>query len=149
MASFKKSGTVIIKHANPSGVSINKSPIRSFQESLSCDPISAFGGVVACNFKIDKKIAKKMSLVFFEVILARGFNEEALKILRSKKNLRLIDASKFKYKKNYQIKYFDTSFLLQEKNQKVFDVKKLNITFPDRKTIFGKKLTQFNFERIP
>jgi phosphoribosylaminoimidazolecarboxamide formyltransferase/IMP cyclohydrolase len=129
LASFKKSGTVIIKHANPSGVSINKSPIRSLQESLDCDPISAFGGVVACNFKIDKKIAKKMSSVFFEVILARGFNKEALKTLRSKKNLRLIDISKFKYKKNYQIKYFDSSFLIQEKDKKIFNIKKLKFTF--------------------
>jgi len=143
--SFKKFGTVIIKHANPSGASINKSPIRSFQESLSCDPVSAFGGVVACNFKIDKKIAKKMSLVFFEVILARGFNKEALKILRSKKNLRLIDASKFKYKKNYQIKYFDTSFLLQEKNQKVFDTKKLKFVTKLKPTKKELRYAQFAF----
>jgi len=145
LASFKKSGTVIIKHANPSGASINKSPIKSFQESLSCDPISAFGGVVACNFKIEKKIAKIMSSVFFEVILARGFNKEALKILRSKKNLRLIDTSKFKYKKNYQIKYFDTSFLLQEKNQKVFDVKKLKFVTKLKPTKKELRYAQFAF----
>jgi phosphoribosylaminoimidazolecarboxamide formyltransferase/IMP cyclohydrolase len=145
LASFKKSGTVIIKHANPSGASINKSPIKSFQESLSCDPISAFGGVVACNFEIDKKIAKKMSSIFFEVILARGFNKEALKILRSKKNLRLIDSSKFKYKKNYQIKYFDASFLLQEKNQKVFDVKKLKFVTKLKPTKKELRYAQFAF----
>jgi phosphoribosylaminoimidazolecarboxamide formyltransferase/IMP cyclohydrolase len=145
LASFKKSGTVIIKHANPSGASINKSPTRSFQESLDCDPISAFGGVVACNFKIDKKIAKKMSSVFFEVILARGFNKEALRILRSKKNLRLVDTSKFKYKKNYQIKYFDTSFLLQEKNQKVFDMKKLKFVTKLKPTKKELRYAQFAF----
>ena len=65
LASFKKSGTVIIKHANPSGASINGSPLKSFEESLNCDPISAFGGVVSCNFKINKNIAKKMSSIFF------------------------------------------------------------------------------------
>ncbi len=145
LASFKKSGTVIIKHANPSGASINKSPIKSLEESLNCDPISAFGGVVACNFKIDKKIAKKISSVFFEVILARGFNKEALKILKSKKKLRLIDTSKFKYKKNYQIKYFDTSFLLQEKNQKVFDTKKLKFVTKLKPTKKELEYAQFAF----
>ena len=143
--SFKKSGTIIIKHTNPSGASINKSPIRSFQESLDCDPVSAFGGVVACNFKIDKKIAKKMSSVFFEVILARGFNKEALKILRSKKNLRLIDISKFKYKKNYQIKYFDNSFLIQEKDKEIFNIKKLKFVTKLKPTKKELKSAEFTF----
>ena len=68
ISSFKGVGSVIIKHANPSGVSTNKSFLRSFKEAYQSDPISAFGGVVGCNFKIDKKIAKEMSKIFFEVI---------------------------------------------------------------------------------
>ena len=59
LSSFKKSGSVIIKHANPSGASINNSSIKSFQEAYISDPISAFGGVVACNFTINEKIAKE------------------------------------------------------------------------------------------
>ncbi len=123
LSSFKKTGTVIIKHANPSGASINKSPLKSFQESLVSDKISAFGGIVACNFKINKKIAKEIANTFFEVILAKKFDRDALKILGLKKNLILIDISKFKEKKNYQIKYFDNSFLIQDKNKKNFDLK--------------------------
>jgi len=125
LSSFKKSGTVIMKHANPSGASTNSSPLKSFEESFNCDPISAFGGVVACNFKINKKIAKKISSVFFEVILAKGIDKEALKVFGAKKNLILIDVSKFKNKRNQQIKYFDNSFLVQDKNQKVIETKKL------------------------
>ncbi len=125
LSSFKKKGTVIIKHANPSGASINRSKIKSFQEAYMCDPISAFGGIVGCNFKIDKKIAKEMSKIFFEVIMAKKFDKEALKILNSRKNLILIDISKFKDKRDYQIKSFDASFLLQEKNRKIFDKAKL------------------------
>ena len=123
LSSFKKTGTVIIKHANPSGASTNKSLLKSFQESLLCDAISAFGGVVACNFKINKKIAKEISNTFFEVILAKKFDKDALRILRSKKQLILIDISKFKEKKNYQIKYFDNSFLIQDKNKENFNLK--------------------------
>ena len=55
----KNSGTVIIKHANPCGVSENKIPFISFKNAYASDPISAFGGVIACNYKINKKIALK------------------------------------------------------------------------------------------
>ena len=65
--SFKKKGTVIIKHANPSGVSLNGSPLKTFKDSYLSDPVSAFGGIVACNFKINENIAKEMSKIFFEV----------------------------------------------------------------------------------
>ncbi len=125
LSSFKKAGTVIIKHANPSGASIGGSPIKSFRESYLSDPISSFGGVVACNFKINKKIAKEMSNMFFEIILAKKFEKKALKIFSLKKNLILIDISKFKYKKEYQVKQFDNSFLIQDKNKIIFKNKDL------------------------
>ena len=125
LSSFKKIGSVIIKHANPSGASTSSSPIKSFQESYMSDPLSAFGGIVACNFVINKKIAKEMSKIFFEVILAKKFDREALKIFGSKKNLILIDISKFKHKKEYQIKQFDNSFLVQDKNKIIFKKKDL------------------------
>jgi len=125
LSSFKKTGSVIIKHANPSGASINTSPIKSFRESYASDPISAFGGVMACNFKINKKIAKEISKIFFEVILAKKFDKEALRILSSKKNLILIDISKFKHKKEYQIKQFNNSFLIQDRNKTIFKNKDL------------------------
>ncbi len=125
LSSFKSTGTVIIKHANPSGASINNSPLKSFEDSFNCDPISAFGGIVACNYKINKKIAKKMSSAFFEVILAKGIEKDAIKIFQTRKKLILIDISKFKYKKNEQIKYFDNSFLIQDRNHKVVEKNKL------------------------
>ena len=127
LSSFKKTGTVIIKHANPSGASVNNSAIKSFQESYLSDPTSAFGGIVACNFKINRRIAKEMSKVFFEVILAKKFDRESLKILGLKKNLILIDISKFKHKKEYQVKPFTNSFLVQDKNKIIFKKKDLKI----------------------
>ena len=144
LSSFKKTGTVIVKHGNPSGASINKSPLKSFQESLLCDPMSAFGGIVACNFKINKKIAKEISNTFFEVILAKKFDKDALKIFKSKKNLILIDISKFKEKKKYQIKYFDNSFLIQDKNKKNFDLKNLKYVTNLKPTKQELKFAEFS-----
>ncbi len=117
--------TVIIKHANPCGVATNKSSIQSFINSRSSDPISAFGGIVACNFKINLAIAKEINKTFFEVILAKGFDNVALKLLKKKKNMRIIDISKFKYNNNLILKVFGNSFLLQDKNNDVLNRKKI------------------------
>ena len=120
-----KKGTVIIKHANPCGVSENKSTIESFKNAFSCDPISAFGGVIACNYKINKKLALQMTKNFLEVILAKGFHSDALKILKKKKNLRIIDISKYKSQNFSSIKTFERSFLIQDKDNIILDKNKL------------------------
>ena len=121
----KASGTVIIKHANPCGVSENKAPLISFKNAYASDPVSAFGGVIACNYKINKKIANEINKNFLEVLLAKGFDKESLKILQRKKNLRIIDISNFKLKSLASIKLFDGSFLVQSKDNIVLDKKKL------------------------
>ncbi len=120
-----KAGTAIIKHANPCGVSEDIKPIESFKKAYACDPTSAFGGVIACNYNINQKIAKEISKNFLEVILAKGFDKESLKILKKKKNLRIIDISKYKSKNSLSVKSFSDSFLIQNKNKIIFDKKKL------------------------
>ena len=93
--------------------------------SAICDPISAFGGVVACNYKINKKIAVEINKNFLEVIVAKKFDRDALEILKRKKNLRIIDISKFKFKSLSSIKNFDGSFLIQDKNTIILNKKRL------------------------
>ncbi len=121
----KNSGTVIIKHANPCGVSENKNPLNSFKNAFASDPISAFGGVIACNYKINKKIAIEINKNFLEVILAKGFDKYSLEILKRKKNLRIIDITNFKLKNLNSIKSYDGSFLVQSKDNVIIDRKKL------------------------
>ena len=121
----KKSGTVIIKHANPCGVSESKDSLTSFKNAFACDPVSAFGGVIACNFKINKKIAQEINKNFIEVILAKGFEEDSLNLLKGKKNLRIIDITRFKMKDTTSVKIFDGSFLIQSKDKEIFDKKKI------------------------
>ncbi len=121
----KNSGTVIIKHANPCGVSENKVPLISFKNAYASDPISAFGGVIACNYRINKRVALEINKNFLEVILAKGFEKDALNILKKKKKLRIIDISNFNLNSLSSIKTFDGSFLLQSKDNIVIDKKKL------------------------
>ena len=92
----KNIGTAIIKHANPCGVSVNKNKLESYKQALACDPISAFGGIVACNFKIKNNLALELKKIYLEVVICNGIEKSALKILKKKKNLRIIDSSKLK-----------------------------------------------------
>ena len=124
-SNLREPTTVIMKHANPCGVSSNKSAFQSFLNAQASDPVSAFGGIVACSFKINNKIAQEINKTFFEVILAKGFEKKALNILKKKKNMRIIDISRFNYESKTTVKFFDNSFLIQEKDNLVFNKKRL------------------------
>ena len=137
--------TVIIKHANPCGVSSNKSPIISFNNALASDPLSAFGGIVACNFKINKSIANELNKTFFEVILAKSFDTKALRILKRKKNLRIIDISNFKNRNNSAVKLFNGSFLLQDKDNIIFNKKDLKFVTKNKPSKKEIKEIEFAF----
>ena len=146
----KNTGTVILKHSNPCGVSINSNNFKSYKLALACDPISAFGGIVSCNYKISKKIALELKKIFFEVIICKSIDNDALKILKIKKNLRIIDASKF-YNNNLQnISSTSNNILIQtlddfsfsKSNFKVVSKKKPNLqTF--KSLIFAFNICRF------
>tara|TARA_B100000315_G_scaffold138679_1_gene127750 strand:+ start:2278 stop:3825 length:1548 start_codon:yes stop_codon:yes gene_type:complete len=129
---FKKNvGSIIIKHGNPCGVSSDSNPIKSFENAFNCDPISAFGGIVFCNYKVKKKLAYKLSKKFFEIIIGRGFDKDALKILKKKINVRLIDFSKFNNLENFNTIFHKDLFLLQ--NNDDYEIKEKNLTVVSNK----------------
>jgi len=123
----KNTGTVIIKHANPCGVSINKNHLLSYKLALSCDPISAFGGIVSCNFKINKNIASELSKLFLEVIIANGFEKDAIKLLMKKKNLRLIDATNYSLNEILRFISSNEELLVQTEDLKKFSNKDFKV----------------------
>jgi phosphoribosylaminoimidazolecarboxamide formyltransferase/IMP cyclohydrolase len=123
----KNRGTVIVKHANPCGISINRNHLRSYQLALACDPISAFGGIVSCNFKISKNLASELSKLFLEVIIANDFEKDALKLLKKKKNLRLIDATNYSFKEILRFISSNEELLLQTEDFKKFSNKDFKV----------------------
>ena len=137
--------TVIIKHANPCGVSSNNSALNSFKYAKASDPVSAFGGVVACNFKVNKKIAVEMNKTFFEVIMANGFDDKAINIFKKKKNMRLIDISNLKFTSDLTTKTLDNFFLLQEKDKMIFNNKDLKFVTKNKPTKKEIKEMRFAF----
>lgn len=89
----------IIKHNNPSGVAIGSLGVKSriadaFERAFNCDPISAYGGIIGLNRNCDLETAERINQRFFEVVLAPSFEEEALKELMRKKNLRIISTNR-------------------------------------------------------
>ena len=116
----KNKGTVIVKHANPCGVSINTNKLESYKSALACDPISAFGGIVSCNFKVNKNIALELNKIFLEVVIANGFDKDSFKILKTKKNLRLVDASNFSLTEILKFNSENNAILLQTEDKKKF-----------------------------
>ena len=123
----KGKGTVIIKHANPCGVSAKNNHLESYKSALSCDPLSAFGGIVSCNFKINKNLALELNKLFLEVIIANGFDNSAIKILKTKKNIRLINGSNYSSKELLKFLSFNQNIMLQSEDLNLFSNKNFKI----------------------
>jgi phosphoribosylaminoimidazolecarboxamide formyltransferase/IMP cyclohydrolase len=138
-------GTVIVKHANPCGVSINKDHLKSYKLALACDPISAFGGIVSCNFKISKNLASELSKLFLEVIIADGFEKDALELLKKKKNLRLIDATNYSFKEILRFISSNENLLVQTEDFKKFSNKDFKVVSKRKPTSKQMKNLIFAF----
>ena len=123
----KNKGTVIVKHANPCGVSVKSDHLISYKSALACDPISAFGGVVSCNFKITKNLAIELNKLFLEVVIANGFEKDALRLLKRKKNLRLIDSTNYSFKEILRSISSNEELLLQTEDFKMFSNKNFKV----------------------
>jgi len=90
VSEFAEPACVIVKHANPCGVATGATLLEAYQRALACDPVSAFGGIVAVNGPLDQATAEAISEVFTEVVVAPSASESAIAVFKSKKNLRLL-----------------------------------------------------------
>jgi phosphoribosylaminoimidazolecarboxamide formyltransferase/IMP cyclohydrolase len=88
---YEETAAVIIKHNNPCGVATSKSLVEAYRHARDCDPVSAFGGVIAFNRMVDLETAKELASTFVEVVVAPEFAPEALEALKKKKDVRLLD----------------------------------------------------------
>jgi phosphoribosylaminoimidazolecarboxamide formyltransferase/IMP cyclohydrolase len=87
---FDKPACVAVKHANPCGVGVADNIYDAYISAYQTDTVSIFGGIVALNRTVDKKLAGKLTEIFLEIVVAPGFTDEALKVYASKKNVRLL-----------------------------------------------------------
>jgi phosphoribosylaminoimidazolecarboxamide formyltransferase/IMP cyclohydrolase len=91
LAEFQIPACVIVKHNNPCGVAVARAPLEAYERAFACDPVSAFGGIVCLNRPVDKALAEALVGQFIEVLLAPGYDEDALEVLATKPNMRVLD----------------------------------------------------------
>ena len=128
---FSNPTSVVVKHNNPCGVAEGRSLFEATIGSLKADPVSIFGGIVALNGKVDGGIAKKLSEIFLECVVAPDFTDEALEIFKKKKNLRVLKWPQISSQsRELKVKTIDGGFLLQTQ-----DVVK---SWSDKWTVLGE-----------
>ena len=111
--SFEKTTIAIVKHLSPCGIASAETLAEAYSAALASDPVSAYGGVVASNRRIDAVTAQAMSSLFIECIIAPGFEQDALEILAHKKNLRLVDMPDLKVEPDFELRSITRGVLKQ------------------------------------
>jgi phosphoribosylaminoimidazolecarboxamide formyltransferase/IMP cyclohydrolase len=91
ISEFQIPACAIIKHNNPCGVAVGKTALEAYRKAFACDPMSAYGGVVCLNRRIDRTLAEAVTDQFAEVLFARGYDEDALEVVETKPNMRILD----------------------------------------------------------
>lgn len=110
---FDETTCCALKHNTPCGVAVSDNVYDAYVKAYSCDPISIFGGIVAFNKKVDKKTAEKLVEIFLEIVIAPEFDEDAMEVLKTKKNLRVIKCTT-KPSKAMELVTVDGGILVQE-----------------------------------
>ncbi len=155
---FKEPTAVVIKHTNPCGVARDKSLVKAYRKARTCDPVSAFGGVVGLNRKVDIPTAREITSTFIEAVIAPGFTLQALKFLKKKKNLRIVEITDHRghpdrcrgritdHQKD--IRTVDWGLLVQDKDIKDIKTKDLKIVTERKPTKEEIKALLFNWKVV-
>lgn len=113
---FAETACSIIKHTNPAGAALGLSPEEAYRRALATDPVSAFGGVVAFNRKVDAGTARALTEIFTEVVIAPDYDEQALEALKGKKNLRILRTGATGWSEDFEFKQISDGMLVQTRD---------------------------------
>ena len=138
---FDETASVIIKHTNPCGAAIGVDIIDAYERALSCDPVSAFGGIVAFNREVDEITANKLNEIFTEIVAAPSYSPAALELLKTKKNRRIVRIKRTDFSDGLKIKSVSGGVLVQEKDNS-------KLSAADLKLVTSRKYTNKEFEDL-
>lgn len=116
ISEFEETTFAIIKHNNPCGLATRNSSLEAWKDAIVVDTLSAFGGIIITNSKLDKVTAEEINKMFFEVIIAPDYDEKAIELLKSKKNRIILKQKQYKSKELNQFRTILNGVLLQEKD---------------------------------
>jgi phosphoribosylaminoimidazolecarboxamide formyltransferase/IMP cyclohydrolase len=131
---FKEPAVVAVKHANPCGVGTADTIFEAYQKAYKADPVSIFGGIIVANRKIDKATAEEMVKIFLEIVIAPAYDEDALEILKTKKNLRVLKLEDIDYKdpRALDMKKVSGGMIVQSKDLQLLNEEDIKVV-TDRK----------------
>jgi phosphoribosylaminoimidazolecarboxamide formyltransferase/IMP cyclohydrolase len=119
---FDGAACVIIKHNNPCGCAVADNGLEAYQRAFECDPLSAFGGVIAVNRPIDRQLAEALSKQFIEVLVAPGYDDAALEVLTVKRNVRLLEnGERRRVGPEFDVKQVMGGMLVQDRDRLIAD----------------------------
>ena len=113
---FEETACAIIKHTNPAGVGLGVTAEEAYRKALATDPVSAFGGIVAFNCSVDEAAARSVIEIFTEVVIAPDYDEKALEVLQTKKNLRVLRAETAAQVEGLEYKQISGGMLVQTRD---------------------------------
>ncbi|HYX43035.1 MAG TPA: bifunctional phosphoribosylaminoimidazolecarboxamide formyltransferase/IMP cyclohydrolase, partial [Pyrinomonadaceae bacterium] len=113
---FDETACAIIKHTNPAGVGTGATTEEAYRRALATDPVSAFGGIVAFNRRVDEAAARAVTEIFTEVVIAPDYDEAALEALRAKNNLRVLRAGEPQRAEGLEYKMITGGMLIQTRD---------------------------------
>ena len=138
---IKENACVIIKHTNPCGAATGKNALDAFERALSCDPVSAYGGIVAFNNEVDETAAAKLNEIFLEIVVAPSYSAKAIELLKTKKNRRVVLIKQYVESDQFQVKSIVGGLLVQEKDNSSLDNAEI-------KLVTNKKYSDSEFEDL-
>ena len=125
---FDDPACVVVKHANPCGVAVGNDLLDVYTRAFNADSLSAFGGIIAFNRTCTKNVADAITSVFVEIVLAPGFEPEALDVFKKKKNLRVLEIGEFgKRSKKSEVRNVDGGLLVQNTDTKILSKDDLTV----------------------
>ena len=125
---FDAAACVVVKHSNPCGVAVGNNLLDVYTRAFNADSMSAFGGIIAFNRTCTKEVAEAITSVFVEIVLAPGFEPEALDVFKKKKNLRVLEIGEFgKRSKKSEVRNVDGGLLVQNTDTKILSKDDLTV----------------------
>ena len=148
---FDEPCVVACKHANPCGVGTGKTIYEAYVKAYESDPVSVFGGILAINGIVDEATAKEINKIFIEIVIAEGFTKEALDVLTTKKNIRLLELPDIKAKREasaYDMKKVYGGLLVQDYDETLFAEENVKVVTKRAPTEAEMKAMLFNWRVV-
>ena len=151
MKEFDEPCVVASKHANPCGVGIGETIYEAYLKAYESDPVSVFGGILAINGIVDEKTAAEINKIFIEIVIAEGYTPEALAILETKKNIRLLELPDIRARREksaYDMKKVYGGLLVQDYDETLYNDEEVKAVTKRAPTKAEMKALLFNWKVV-